>query len=432
MSSRKRPWLAPDYLEAPVTCVAWSRDSKTLLCGSASMTWVLACIDTDSGTVLRFYDFGRMAGDPYPVTLQYHPTCPKDACIALSDGSVLRLNTLTGNETYYYATEERCKRLKLDSIPKSTKSTVSDDNDTTNKNKPTIHENIRAMTVSPDGMCVFVGIGSTIKVYHAFSFQVLLSHNIVETNGIKKRGSITNINSLTLDATGQLLVANVSSRYLRVFGIIVEKNQQDQQNQQTIHDAIPTRVTLVWTGVDLYDAVNRDRRLGTPLIVNNESTSCCIVAGEINHHNIFIWEASSGNLLKAVSSHWPTVQKHLGVVSLASHPSRIFLASCAMDGTICFWCPPTKQDWSCKMLEYVNLDKNIVIDDDDDDDDDDDEEKSNNFPDGQQNDFVKVKQKRKRKITQDEKEKSIIVDVMTRKSTERLFFLRSDPQMERR
>ena len=39
-AGRKRPRAAPEYLAAPVTIVAWSCDSKTLLCGSASMSWV--------------------------------------------------------------------------------------------------------------------------------------------------------------------------------------------------------------------------------------------------------------------------------------------------------------------------------------------------------------------------------------------------------
>ena len=82
--------------------------------------------------------------------------------------------------------------------------------------------------------------------------------------------------------------------------------------------------------------------------------------GEIDHHKLFVWEASSGKLLRAVSNHWPTVHKHLGVVSLASHPGRVRFATCAMDGTICMWCQPARQDWSVYMQEYENVDQNEV------------------------------------------------------------------------
>ena len=516
-SGRKRPRLAPDYLETPVTCVAWSCDSKTLLCGSASMAWVLASIDTDSGAVLRFFDFGRQADDPYPATVAYHPTCPTDAIIALSDGSVLRLNTLSGKEQYYCVTDERRARLTCkdpEALPPWVGSSSSSSSSRSNANPlhspppttaaatpaattaatPVVHRSERAMVVSPDGLLVFVGGNTTIDVYHASTFQLLLSHNtLTENGGLKKKGggSANEIMALTIDATGQLLVANLSSRCLRVFGIIVEEHcsgnnvpttkeapttssasssstssstsssstpsstpstssTSNTENKNT-NSTTTTSITLIWTGVDLYDAINRSRRIGAPLIVSNQSTGSCIVAGEIDHHKLFVWEASSGKLLRAVSNHWPTVQKHLGVVSLASHPTRVFFASCAMDGTVCLWCPPTKQDWSCKMLDYVNLDQNVVVEAEEEQDEEKDEEKV----DKEEKDVVVDKgeecgvdlgggdgggKKRKRtkcqkkEMTQEEKEQKTVVNVLTKSSTktfaaggESFFFLRSDP-----
>ena len=465
---RKRPRLAPEYLEAPVTCVAWSCDSKTLLCGSASMTWVLASVDTDSGCVLRFFDFGRSAGDPYPVTVLYHPTRTTDAIVALSDGSVLLLDTLTGGEKYYKVTEERRARVSsaalmppLDGVSLNCAASTSTTTTTTsstssnslsdhhnlttsnpsnpNKSTPVVHRNNRALAVTPDGKLVFIGGDATIDVYDSSSRRKILSHNTMPATGSKKKaGRSSSIVSLTLDSTGQLLVANLGSRCLRVFGIIVEDTQNPSQvvkgdTQQEVRKS----VTLIWTGIDLYDAINRTRRIGAPLIVNNRNTGSCIVAGEIDHHKIFVWEASSGKLLRAVSNHWATVQKHLGVVSLASHPTRVFFASCAMDGTICLWCQPSRQDWSVKMQEYVNLDKNVVIHDKVRDDagagasadagagagvDTDTKNQAENDS---------VAKKRKVVPSQEDFEQSVVVDVVShtnyRTAGAEHFFLRSDP-----
>lgn len=192
--------------------------------------------------------------------------------------------------------------------------------------------------------------------------------------------------------------------------------------------------------MDLYDAINRSRRIGAPLIVSNQSTGSCIVAGEIDHHKLFVWEASSGKLLRAVSNHWPTVQKHLGVVSLASHPTRLFFASCAMDGTVCLWCPPTKQDWSCKMLDYVNLDQNVVVEEEEEQDEEDvvvgkGQASGVDLGGGDGGGRKRKRTKcRKKEMTQEEKEQKTVVNVLTKSSTntfaaggETFFFLRSDP-----
>jgi len=308
ISGRKRPRQAPEYLEAPVTTVAWSCDSKTLLCGTASMAWVLATIDTDSGTVLRFFDFGRLATDPYPATVLYHPICKTDAVIALSDGSVVRLNTLTGEENYYKVTSERKLRVKEPaSLPpflnengknqatSSTSSTSSSSSSSSSSSTtPVTHLKDRALAISPNGKLIFVGGNKAIEVYDSETRQLLLLHSTLESSGTLKKGTGNIITSLTVDVTGTLLVANLSSKCLRVFGIIVEENN--------INHVMVKNVTLIWTGIDLYDAINRSRRIGTPLIVNNSNTGSCIVAGEIDHHKIFIWEASSGKLLRAGKS----------------------------------------------------------------------------------------------------------------------------------
>ena len=154
-----------------------------------------------------------------------------------------------------------------------------------------------------------------------------------------------------------------------------------------------------------------------------------------------------------MSNHWPTVQKHLGVVSLASHPTRIFFASCAMDGTICLWCQPNKQNWSVKMLEYINLDNNIIStgwqseDEQDEKNEKDEKKKSNNNEgnddrndinesnesnesgkpdDAKDTNAVGYSSKKKRTVmSQEDVERAVVVDIGQPKQS--FFYLRSDP-----
>ena len=70
------------------------------------------------------------------------------------------------------------------------------------------------------------------------------------------------------------------------------------------------------------------------------------------------WQASSGRHLSTLSGHWRSDEKNLGIVSLASHPQRTLLATCAVDGTVCFWSPPVRQNWLIKMQNYVELIEN--------------------------------------------------------------------------
>ena len=79
------------------------------------MSWVLT-VDVDGRCILRFFDFGKQIGDPYPTTVQFH-SVPKQAIIALSDGSILNLCTLTGLERYIMISPGRRAKINSEAWP---------------------------------------------------------------------------------------------------------------------------------------------------------------------------------------------------------------------------------------------------------------------------------------------------------------------------
>jgi WD40 repeat protein len=398
--ARKRPRAASESLNedgSPVLSVAWSYDSRTLVCASASMSWVLATIDADSGCVLRFFDFGTQVGDPYPSTVQFHPVQTDEVIVALSDGSVLNVCTLTGRERYFLISPGRRADVQPEAWPVETFESVLENGSSGDggaevgggagggggmgrvkkehhnktgakqigggsgassagseqgENPEDMH---RASVLSPDGALLFVGVGHDIVVFDVPSRTILSRQNVLETPlPPSKANCAPNVVGLTIDQGGQLLVVNVSHRMLRVYGVIIEASLGRGGGDEGGGKRSRKNVTLVWTGIDLSDAVDRRTfRVGEPVVCGE-----CIIAAGIDHHKIYIWEASSGRHLSTVSDHWRSDEKNLGIVGLASHPERILFASCAIDGTVCFWSPPVRQDWLIKMQGYVELFEN--------------------------------------------------------------------------
>ena len=189
-----------------------------------------------------------------------------------------------------------------------------------------VHQSERGLTISHRNNLIFVGHNYNIHVYDSETRELLMTYDTSKDSGGKgKKGGIVTIKSLTLDGTGQLLVANLSSRTLRVFGIIVEEVVEEEVveeevveeevvEEEVVRERVgeeeteetekrrkkkkkkKKKVTLVWTGVDLYDAINRTRRIGRPVVVNDERMGTCIVAGKkfktlffgYRYHKIFI------------------------------------------------------------------------------------------------------------------------------------------------
>lgn len=354
--------------------VEWSRDSRTLICLSASMSWVLATVDVDSGNVLRFFDFGKNEGDPYPVSVEYHPTRTDDVIVCLSEGSVLFLSTLTGCESYFLISSSRKAAVPREAWPTENlgiKEDVANSLGHQNQEKEStcvkrimsddksIGESTsfmgknRASVISPDGTMLFLGVESEVVIFDTSS-RIILSRQ--EINSIcgkqvtKLNTKANSVESLTVDGRGQLLVVNIGNRCLRIFGVIVENSVED--GDQSIRPAI--EVTLVWTGVELSNAVDpRGFRIGTSVISGKY-----ILAASTHQQKLHVWEASTGRHICTISDHWRTDETNLGVLSLASHPERVMLASCAVDGTVCFWWPPIRQDWSIQMQGYDELVEN--------------------------------------------------------------------------
>ena len=356
------------------------------------MSWVLATIDVDSGCVLRFFDFGAEIGDPYPSTAQFHPVHTDQIIVSLSDGSVLNLCTLTGRELYLLVSPCRRAKIQREAWPIETFESVEQnvssgstsvegssssdggvkkkgyDEPGDKQNSDTVgtssisakyqqepEELHRASILSPDGALLFVGIAHHVIVFDVLTRTVLLRQNVRETPlPLSKANCVSNVVGLTIDRGGQLLVVNVSHRVLRVYGVLIEASANPRSGNESGDKRGRNGVTLVWTGIDLLDAVDRRTfRVHEPVVCGK-----CIVAASIDHHKIYIWEASSGRHLNTISDHWRSDEKRLGVVSLATHPERILFASCAIDGTVCFWCPPVSQKWLIQMQGYVELFEN--------------------------------------------------------------------------
>ena len=174
-----------------------------------------------------------------------------------------------------------------------------------------IHQSERGLTISNRNNLIFVGHNYNIHVYDSETRELLMTYDTSKDSGGKgKKGGIVTIKSLTLDGTGQLLVANLSSRTLRVFGIIVEEVVEEEVvEEEVVRERVgeeeteetekrrkkkkkKKKVTLVWTGVDLYDAINRTRRIGRPVVVNDERMGTCIVAGKKLKSFVF-WQLST-------------------------------------------------------------------------------------------------------------------------------------------
>ena len=167
-----------------------------------------------------------------------------------------------------------------------------------------VHQSERGLTISHRNNLIFVGHNYNIHVYDSETRELLMTYDTSKDSGGKgKKGGIVTIKSLTLDGTGQLLVANLSSRTLRVFGIIVEEvveeevvrervgeeeTEETEKRRKKKKKKKKKKVTLVWTGVDLYDAINRTRRIGRPVVVNDERMGTCIVAGK-KFKSLFFW-----------------------------------------------------------------------------------------------------------------------------------------------
>lgn len=137
------------------------------------------------------------------------------------------------------------------------------------------------------------------------------------------------VKNLALSPAGDCLLVNASDRVIRVMGL-------------------PDLVTRR----ELYDVVNKLQWKQARFSGDGEY----ILGGsaERAEHKVFIWRASSGELVNVLEG------PKEGIMDVHWHPSRAEVATAARDGSVFLWAKHATETWSSFAPDFKELEENEV------------------------------------------------------------------------
>ncbi|CED82927.1 WD40 repeat protein [Phaffia rhodozyma] len=314
----KRPvWIEQGHAES-VETVCWSRNSRFLLTSSRDATCIIWDLETgDRKQVIRF---------KAPVLgAFFHP-----------HNSQIFLATLSTHETYLVdlrpSSRGRYELFDTDTSDPTYSSSTNGQSDEKGKGK-----DIRKTSgfvvakFSPDGRKIFLGTRSG---------ELIVMDG--ETRLVETRTKLCNaiIKSMEFDLSGRNLVINSSDRAVRVLSVA------------PVYPEDPRSVFRVELLHRFQDTINRTPWCGVGFSGDGE-----YVFGGAGHrisHDIYIWDRSSGTLVKVLEGpkqplddvHW--------------HPTKPVIASVSSLGSIHLWVTAQADTWSAFAPGFEELEENAI------------------------------------------------------------------------
>ncbi|PWZ02861.1 WD40 repeat-like protein [Testicularia cyperi] len=207
-----------------------------------------------------------------------------------------------------------------------------------------------------DGRFVVAGTSrGSLYIFDAATGQ------IVDTDEDKSLSTTSGVKELSFDAAGRHLVVNCGDRAIRILSVTTKAdlaNPFDDGERGTLDsDGFHgERGKRRKTGLRLIllhkiqDMIQRTAWVN----VGFSPDSDYIFAGAAHKaaHNVYIWDRSSGTLVKILEGpkDW--------LVGADWHPSRPVLASVSNTGTIYVWFTPTEEIWSAYAPGFEELEEN--------------------------------------------------------------------------
>nr|ALJ75661.1 RBBP5 [Schmidtea mediterranea] len=277
----------------PVCSVSWSRDSRKLL--SASTDNHISIWDIITGDALETFRL------PCPVLkVQCHPRdCTKILVCPLRHAPVI-LNTVSYQRSILQ---------------------FEDDNDL-------------GIVASFDRRGTYIYTGNSkgkVTIYNSQNLQVVRTFRCTNTAN-------SSIKSIEFSRRGECFLINCADRVIRVY------NCQDvTRNGDTDPDP----------SLQLRD-----------IVTGNHWRKCCfsgdgeyICAGSMKQHSIYLWERSSGTLVKILHG-----QKGETLLDVVWHPLRPVIVSLSNSVTkeqVSIWAQTQVQNWSAFAPDFKELDENV-------------------------------------------------------------------------
>lgn len=159
--------------------------------------------------------------------------------------------------------------------------------------------------------------------------------NVIDTTSrritFQERVSSSSIRNMAFDRKAKHLVVNSNDRTVRVFSVDDKTGEFELEHK-------------------FQDLVNR-----TPWNQCSFSSDGDYVIGGSGHkasHNIYIWDASAGNLIKILEGPKDSLE------DLDWHPVRPILASVSSQGSIHIWANRPHENWSALAPDFLELEEN--------------------------------------------------------------------------
>ncbi len=205
---------------------------------------------------------------------------------------------------------------------------------------------ITAARFTPDSQYIVAGTSKGgLLIFSATTGELIDESKVLATNsGVKE---------LAFDAAGRFLVVNCNDRAIRVLSISTtttsppEMNDEQRATKRSKHTP-HLELTLLHKIQDMI------QRTAWSNIGFSPSSSDYIFAGAAHKaaHNVYIWDLSSGTLVKILEGpkDW--------LIGVDWHPARPMLASVSNTGAIYVWFTPTEEIWSAYAPGFEELDEN--------------------------------------------------------------------------
>lgn len=203
--------------------------------------------------------------------------------------------------------------------------------------------NVTAARFSPDAKHIVAGTSKgSLLVFDAHSGDFLDEKKVLS--------AISGVKELAFDASGRFLVVNCNDRAVRM--LTVTTSTTDVGLDGDSRGSKRRRTTLELTLLHkIQDMVQRSAWNNLGFSPNSDY----IYAGAAHRasHNVYIWDRSSGVLVKILEGpkDW--------LIGVDWHPDRPMLASVSNMGIIYLWFTPTEEIWSAYAPGFEELEENV-------------------------------------------------------------------------
>lgn len=201
---------------------------------------------------------------------------------------------------------------------------------------------ITAARFTPDARYVVAGTSKgSLLVFDAQTGDYLDEKKVLSANsGVKE---------LAFDASGRFLVVNCNDRAVRMLSVTTSATEADDvEARGSKRRKTSLELTLLHK---IQDMIQRSAWNNLGFSPNSDY----IYAGAAHRasHNVYIWDRSSGVLVKILEGpkDW--------LVGVDWHPDRPMLASVSNMGIIYLWFTPTEEIWSAYAPGFEELEENV-------------------------------------------------------------------------